>query len=536
MLTDKQRPQKTKLLKAISLALFTASLSANLAYAGDNSTVAYADVENPWVHYNSEHSSWTDYASHTFSIQSVGNYQINTPYYTKIRGNGIDVVGDWLSGSFYENRTNRERYVQRFYNDFNFNDFGDATGYWRNGSEVDYQAVQIMLYNNAGFTLNKAAVWVSRGSDEVLFYETGNDIILEELLDTMAILPPEFTKIRVGFKAQGEIDFLGGDDWKKCDWVNIDKISGISFRAEGLLYDKKCYKDTSGNQSVTMKAESVSLTDSITHQWTALPSVATNFSETNLFVSPPSINGTDPGVIRLQDDNVGGSQIKFREFPQTTTNNRNHTSAESVDVLALESGHYEFEDGTQVEVGQFTIESTQNGKFMTVEFDQAFTFPPFIFTTIQTNNGSDAVSLRINNRFGNYGKKKFEVALMEADSKANGGHLSETVSYFAIVPPLTHTIGGLGWGASLPGQIDTPSGKLDYQATMIKTKNYANTQYIFGESFQLQEDLSQDTEQDYQTPASDSMGDRFAVFQLGDVTLVQGQIITNPDNYVLRQN
>lgn len=224
----------------LSKCLLASLLSSTVAFAGDDSTMAYDDIENPWVHYDGEHVDWNEYAKDTFSWNG-NTYKA----YSKIKGEGVDSILDWTSGSFLENETNRERYVEHFVNEFDLDQFNSETGHSFDSWNV--RAVQIMIYNNGTFTQGDTAVWANIKGVETEIVRRGKNIVEEEVLDVMAILPWGATQIRIGYKASGEIN----GNWKKCDWVNLGGITGAVFRSGGALYNKKCYHEYDDNKTTT---------------------------------------------------------------------------------------------------------------------------------------------------------------------------------------------------------------------------------------------------------------------------------------------
>ncbi|PON14477.1 hypothetical protein C2W62_28830 [Candidatus Entotheonella serta] len=116
-------------------------------------------------------------------------------------------------------------------------------------SESEVRAVHLLLYNDAAFTLGRVAVWVEKdyqgGTREIQLFNHDGDVVEEEVRDFMGLLRPSVRKIRVGFKAKGEISEwpFNGYNWKKCDWIDLNDVNGGVFRADGALYDKECHNE-----------------------------------------------------------------------------------------------------------------------------------------------------------------------------------------------------------------------------------------------------------------------------------------------------
>lgn len=229
---------KNFVVRTIGTGLVTLSLVTIMpSQAGNDDTVDYADIESPWVHFFGDNVDWTEYDQRTVTFSGV-----DYPFFTKVKGEGVDNIADWVSGSFFENATNRRRYVEHYVNDFDLATFNSYVG--TNWRESNVNTAQIMLYNDASFTLNRTAVWIEKksgdGVKEMKVFDSGTDVVEEELREVMTLLRPSVLRIRIGYKAKGELDMFGGDNWKKCAWVDVANITGAVFKARGALYDKKC--------------------------------------------------------------------------------------------------------------------------------------------------------------------------------------------------------------------------------------------------------------------------------------------------------
>ncbi len=140
-----------------------------------------------------------------------------------------------------------------------------------------------------------------------------------------------------------------------------------------------------------------------------------------VFVTPPTYEGSDPGVIRLENVSQNGFDMSFVEW-----NYLDGTHAiEEVDYLTFGEGRYNFLDNSVWEVGSFIISG--NKTFYEINFDQSFSNNPYLFLSIQTSNGGHTVTIRAKD-ITNSG---FKASLFEEDSKSDG-HTNEIVSYIAI--------------------------------------------------------------------------------------------------------
>ena len=102
-------PVGAVLITVLITVLIVALSGATVARAGDAGTVSPSQIENPFVDFIGANVDYRAYHDQTFKHSGE-----TFPTYSVIGGQGVQVVGDWLSGSFFENGTNRERFVQRF--------------------------------------------------------------------------------------------------------------------------------------------------------------------------------------------------------------------------------------------------------------------------------------------------------------------------------------------------------------------------------------------------------------------------------------
>ena len=85
-------------------------------------------------------------------------------------------------------------------------------------------------------------------------------------------------------------------------------------------------------------------------------------------------------------------------------------------------------DGTRFSAGTTTTNKLSSAGFKTISFDSSFSDTPSLLTQVQTYNGADWVTTRTDNITG----QSFDVAMQEEESLNGGGHLAETLGWFAI--------------------------------------------------------------------------------------------------------
>lgn len=153
---------------------------------------------------------------------------------------------------------------------------------------------------------------------------------------------------------------------------------------------------------------------------------------TVIITAPPSYNGPQPGVIRVNKRDTGGFDLRFQEWDYLDGQHKN----EVVPYLVLEQGRYTLSDGSTWEVGTFDLAKVanliKNAQWTSHAFSQTFTDGiPQLFLTVQTAHGNQTISVRAKNVTGT----GFEAALFEQELFMNSGHNKENIGYLAIYSP-----------------------------------------------------------------------------------------------------
>jgi len=169
------------------------------------------------------------------------------------------------------------------------------------------------------------------------------------------------------------------------------------------------------------------------HLWTFVDA-PTGYADPVVIAGPPSFNGVDPGVVRLRDTQAGGFYLRFQEwdYRQRLFGDKSH-AVEEIPYLVLQAGRHLMSDGSIWEAGHFDLQGT--GAWRQVRFTHDFGAPPFLFLTVQTTNGAQAVSARARKVTA----MGFEAALFEEEALMDG-HNKEKLGYLALYSP---TAGGL---------------------------------------------------------------------------------------------
>jgi hypothetical protein len=175
-----------------------------------------------------------------------------------------------------------------------------------------------------------------------------------------------------------------------------------------------------------------------------------------IITSSPGYSGTDPAIIRMRNVSGTSFDIKIQEWDYL---NQVH-ALEQLSFLVIERGHHLLENDTEVEAGWVETANTLASGYVPVAFDQAFSSPPVILTSVMTFNGSQAVTTRIRNvtAFG------FEVAMQEEEGN-DQVHATERISYVALESGPGHLLGST------------------FEVSTIAALTHSFDQVSFGETF-----------------------------------------------------
>ncbi|MEE4265201.1 MAG: RHS repeat-associated core domain-containing protein [Desulfobacteraceae bacterium] len=148
-----------------------------------------------------------------------------------------------------------------------------------------------------------------------------------------------------------------------------------------------------------------------------------------VFAQPSSFNGSDPCVVRIRDVGSEGFTVYIQEAPNK---DGGHTT-ETISWVVLETGSWELEDGTRLEVGHTdTTASVGPGvsnSWRPITLATPLAAVPAVLTQVQTANDPHWVKTRQQNP----GASGFQLS-MEQDDAAVGAHGLETVGWLAIEP------------------------------------------------------------------------------------------------------
>ncbi len=169
---------------------------------------------------------------------------------------------------------------------------------------------------------------------------------------------------------------------------------------------------------------------SVDHRWQTVE-LAGSFSDPIVVAKPASLNGSDPGVVRLRNVTPASFQVRFQEWDYL---NGAHVT-ETVSYLVAERGHQLLPGGGEIEAGSLDTRNSRPQAFVPVPFSTPFATTPLVFSVVGTASGSDAVVTRQRNA----SPTGFQVVMQEQESK--GPHVTETIYWIAWTPG-SGTIGG----------------------------------------------------------------------------------------------
>jgi hypothetical protein len=160
--------------------------------------------------------------------------------------------------------------------------------------------------------------------------------------------------------------------------------------------------------------------NTLSHDWTTV-SLEKDYANPVVLLSPVTSNDNGLGVARISTLSSQGFDVRFQEWQYQDGIH----GIESVSYLVLESGHYVLADGTNIEVGTFDLNGSNN--MQTIAFGETFVATPELFLTVQSDFGSNATAVRARN----VTSMGFDATLIEEEA-LQSDYSSERVGYVAI--------------------------------------------------------------------------------------------------------
>lgn len=142
------------------------------------------------------------------------------------------------------------------------------------------------------------------------------------------------------------------------------------------------------------------------------------YNDPLIFASVPTYNDIEPGVISISNVTTNSFDVQFKEWPYLDGIH----GEEFVSFLVIEKGRHHLEDGSIWEAGKFSLKTNSSHIF----FNESFFHIPGVFLSGQTQNNSDAYSLRASS----VSRQTFGVSLNKQESST--AHFEEEIAYLAI--------------------------------------------------------------------------------------------------------
>ena len=159
------------------------------------------------------------------------------------------------------------------------------------------------------------------------------------------------------------------------------------------------------------------------NEWAQL-AVSQSIKDPVIILGTPTANETSPGVARLRRGTNSEYELRFEEWSYL---DENHPQ-ETIDWMAMVPGHHVLDDGTVIEAGRLDIEGKRWKKH---KFSENFSSRPAVFVTLQTDNDSQPVTIRLRN----INSKGFKATLQHEESLRKKLHGAEVLGYIAIQSP-----------------------------------------------------------------------------------------------------
>jgi len=133
------------------------------------------------------------------------------------------------------------------------------------------------------------------------------------------------------------------------------------------------------------------------------------------------MKGGQPALVRIRNIDQEGFEIRIQEWDYLD----GWHSPETVSYIVMEKGMYTLDNGIKIEAGSFTGSST----LQQVSLQETYNATPVIMTQVMTENGTGAVT----NRVDEINLISFKHKMQEEEITATE-HTTETIGYIAWEP------------------------------------------------------------------------------------------------------
>jgi hypothetical protein len=263
------------------------------------------------------------------------------------------------------------------------------------------------------------------------------------------------------------------DDYEEANGLDSSiNDANEDLDGDGISNVNELLQGTDPNNSASVPDDSIGeygVVSGIGHDQSGV-SLAGNYSNPVVLLSPVTGNDSGLGVARISSLTESGFDVRFQEWQYQDGIH----AAEDVSYLVIESGHYMLDDGTSIEVGTFDL--TGSNSLETIAFAETFTGTPAMFLAVQSDMGTNAVAVRAQN----VTSMGFAAMLVEEEALLND-YTFERVGYVAI-----YNASGASEIPLLGGLVDVTMTEATIQGDGGKT--------IAGTTLVLQEEQSMDDE------------------------------------------
>ncbi len=159
---------------------------------------------------------------------------------------------------------------------------------------------------------------------------------------------------------------------------------------------------------------------SVTSEWQHV-NFETPFVNPAVVAKAATTNNSEPFTVKIRNLSTTGFDIKIKEWDYLDGNH----PAETVSYIAMEKGVHELEQNVQAVAACGNLPELNT--FQTVAFTNPFSNTPVALASVVTDNGSNAVTLRLQNITDN----NFQIKLQEEEA-SDGFHAGETYCYIAM--------------------------------------------------------------------------------------------------------
>ena len=217
---------------------------------------------------------------------------------------------------------------------------------------------------------------------------------------------------------------IWGADWgEDFDGDGLTNIIDLDSDADGFTdgYETSAGYDPADPASHPLSASiAFEIGDlSINHRWVRVD-FRESFIDPIVVAKPLSLNGGQPAVIRINNIDATGFDIRIQEWEYLD----GYHATETVSYLAMEKGSFTLDNGSQVEAGRFETDGARG--FDKLNFLQGFQDAPVVLASVSSFNEADVVT----GRLSNISNQSFEFGMREQELNLKE-HAAETVDYIA---------------------------------------------------------------------------------------------------------